>query len=344
MKSLAFAFLLLFCWVSPLFSNDDLPRRDYWPTSEWRSSPPQKQGMDQKKLNEINAYIKENLSLTSSVLIVRHGYIVFERYYDDSPKNRRKMWSATKGVLSGLIGIAIQKGHLIGPDQRMMDFFPEFVNSQLNPEARKVTIRHLLTMSDGISHREMDYFFRRENLISGFRAAPGSESFYNSLSPQIISMILSKTTGSKAVDFARKHLFEPLGIFDVYWQDTGDYSRGAYGMSLTTRDIAKIGYLYLNMGTWNDKEIIPQDWIRESTKRQIVNHQFTEYYKDYGYYWWIHPMGNYHAYYAEGMGGQFIVICPEVDLVVVITSNDNTLDDEKYLLIISEKIVPSIRR
>jgi CubicO group peptidase (beta-lactamase class C family) len=241
------------------------------------------------------------------------------------------------------VGIAISNGYLISADQKLLDFFPEYVNDELNPNAYKITLRDLLTMSDGISHWEMDFVFTQTKLKASFRAEPGTESFYNGMSPQIISMIITKATGIKAYDFARKHLFDRIGITDAYWEDFGKYSRGAYGLSLTTRDMAKFGYLYLNMGKWNQDSIIPSDWVKLSTTCQIVNHQFTEYFRDYGFYWWIHPVDKYYSYYAEGYGGQFIVVIPELDIVTVITSDERTLDDEKYFLILPRIIAPSIQ-
>ena len=96
MKVKVVAFFLLVSSAVVLFSNDKLLKRDYWPTSEWRSSSPRKQGMDATRLKEIDTYVKESLPLTSSVLVVRDGYTVFERYYDENPKKRRAMWCAPK--------------------------------------------------------------------------------------------------------------------------------------------------------------------------------------------------------------------------------------------------------
>ena len=97
------------------------------------------------------------------------------------------------------------------------------------------------------------------------------------------------------------------------------------------------------MGTWDQDIIVPSDWVRMSTTRQIVNHQFNEYFRDYGFYWWIHPVDKYLSYYVEGYGGQFIVVIPELDIVTVITSEERTEDDEKYFLILPRIIAPSIR-
>ena len=324
-------------------SPEEAPIRDYWPTVEWRTSLPDKQGIASKKLEEVDAFIEQKLPQTSSILLVRNGYIVLERYYDAEPNRGRWMWSATKGVLSSLVGIAIDKGYIKSESQRMMDFFPDYIKGKINPKAYEITLRHLLTMSDGISREEMAYNFSDKNLAVEFRANPGSESFYNSMSPQIVSIIITKSTGSTALDFARKHLFEPIGIRQVSWDEFDGHTRGAYGMALTTRDMAKIGFLFLNNGFWDGVSIIPKNWVKKCSTRQIINRQFNEFYRDYGYYWWLHPIKKHYAYYAEGYGGQFIVVIPDLDLVAVITSDERTLDDEKYLSILSDIVVPSIR-
>lgn len=326
-----------------LFSEDASTEREYWPTADWRSSMPNEQAMDEVILNEIDDHVKKNLSKTSSVLVIRHGYIVFERYYDRDPTEQRSLWSATKGVLSLLVGMAIDLGHLLGIDEKMMNFFPEFADDGLNPSALKVTLRHLLTMSDGISSDPVNYLLDETVLNDKFKTEPGAASFYNDLSPQIVSTIIAKATGIKAADFSKQLLFDRLGIKDFYWGDVNGQSRGAYGLYLTSRGMAKIGYLYLNEGVWDGYRVVSKEWINLSTTRQIINNQFSEYYRDYGFYIWIHPLGGNPSYYLEGGGGQFIVVIPSLDVVVVITTDQFGGDDEGYLSIISEKVIRAIR-
>jgi len=343
MKRLLFCILLCLVFNSYSCSTNETPIRDYWPTVEWKTSLPETQGMESTVLQGIDDFVKKKLPQTSSLLVVRNGYIVLERYYDDNPEKSRWMWSATKGVLSSLVGIAIDKGNIRSTNQRMIDFFHDYSKERINKKAYNITLHHLLTMSDGISHQEMDINFGEEKLVADFRANPGSESFYNSMSPQIVSIIITIATGKTALDFAKEYLFEPIGIQRVSWDEIGGHTRGAYGLALTTRDMAKIGYLFLNRGFWDSVSVIPKHWVKKCSTRQIINKQFNEFYRDYGYYWWIHPIEGHYAYYAEGYGGQFIVVVPDLDLVAAITSDERTLDDEKYLSILSDIVVPAIR-
>ncbi len=329
--------------------------RDYWPTNEWRSSVPEKQGLDPAVLENLTKYVQENLPRTRSVLAVRHGYLVYERYFYGEPNAAREIYSATKGILSALVGIAMQEGYIKGLDQKMMDFFPELAKDEINPEVNKITIRHLLTMSDGLANSEMGSYISASTLSAALRNEPGKEFFYNCLSPHILSMIITKTTGLTALDFGVKHLFEPLGISTIAWQKYEEFSRGCFGISLAPRDMAKIGYLFLNMGSWDGKQIIPRDWIIESTSTQIkvprdqnyISITGKYYLDQYGYYWWIRPKADHSAYIAWGYGGQLIYVIPDLDCIAVITTGDadspSNMYSHIYLSIVDDYLVPAVR-
>ena len=122
---------------------------EYWPTKDWQSSPPEKQSMNSEQLKQINEYVKEKLPDTTSILVVRNGYIIFEEYYQREKGDLRALGSATKSITSALIGIAIQEGYVAGVDEKMISFFPEFDSEALDPQVREITIRHLLTMTAG---------------------------------------------------------------------------------------------------------------------------------------------------------------------------------------------------
>jgi CubicO group peptidase (beta-lactamase class C family) len=159
-------------------------------------------------------------------------------------------------------------------------------------------------------------------------------------------MLITRTTGLKALDFGKKHLFEPIGISSVRWSEAHGDSEGATGMALTARDMAKIGYLYLNNGTWEGKQIIPEEWVRESTRVQIKvpSVPYFSIHLDYGFLWWIHSVGDHDAFSAVGFGGQYITVVPELDLVVVITTTEAShTKAPRYLSIIEDYIMPSVQ-
>jgi CubicO group peptidase (beta-lactamase class C family) len=273
---------------------------------------------------------------------VRHGHIVYERYFQGGRDTPRALWSVTKSVLSTLVGIALGRGYLRSVDQPMLDFFPELSGRPLNPEARKITLRHLLTMSDGISREGLDFRLTEGKLSAAFRQEPGTDFYYNSMSPQVLSIILTRATGQKVRDFAMRRLFWPLGIDEVRWFEQDGFSLGAFGLELTSRDLAKLG--------------LPEGWIAEATRPQIRVPRSAEfaalsgpYFTDqYGYYWWIRPRQGAPAYMAQGFGGQFLYVVPGLDLVTVITANDQdrkeNLSSLAYLALIDDFVVPAVIR
>jgi CubicO group peptidase (beta-lactamase class C family) len=283
--------------------------------------------------------------MTTSVLIIRHGYIVFEQYYMGDQGTPRTVWSVTKSVVSALVGIAIREGYLKNVDQKMVEFFPEYVSTDMNPDVNKVTIHHLLTMSGGVA-KEEDEGFSREVFQRTLRNDPGKEFFYNNLGPDILSLIITKTSGLKCIDFGKKYLFEPLGISNIAWSSSTasgvSYSPGGYGLQLTARDMAKLGYLYLNQGTWDKKQVVPSEWVEASSREQIKTPESEDWLEDYGYLWWIRPKPNHSAYSAVGFGGQYIYVIPDLDIVTVITTLGSDEDTPSYLAIMDNYVGPAV--
>jgi len=336
----------------PFPTAGDAPKRDYWPTQDWRVSAPEEQGMKSAVLEKLTTYVQEKLPKTLSVVVIRHGYITYERYYSGGPNDPRPIWSATKAILSALVGIAIQQGQLKSLDQKMMDFFSEYTYKAAK-EAYDITIRHLLTMSDGLAGNLQDVFLS-SMLSSPVRRNPGKVFTYNCVSPQIISMIISKSTGMNALVFGKKHLFAPLGMSSVIWGGEYGDTRGCYGMALTPRDLAKFCYLFLNMGVWEGRQVVPADWVKESTRSQIMvprddkyKSSVGKYYIDrYGYYWWVRPKKAHPAYIAWGFGGQLGYVIPDLDCMVVIATTDEETQANMlahiYLSIVDDFVEPSI--
>lgn len=321
---------------------------EYWPTNGWRSSAPQDQGMEAAILKKMSNYLERELPKLNSLIVVRHGYIVFERYLQEgSEKELRNLYSATKSVTSILTGIAIQEGHLKGLDQKVLDFFPEYAGHDLSPAASKVVIRHLLTMSDGLALDWTENSYSEQTFRRAARSQPGASWFYSGLSPQLLSSLITRAVGEKALEFGKKRLFGPLGIKTVRWDDnrsldTGD-TLGPAGLFLCSRDLAKIGYLMLNKGMWEGRQIVPAAWVEESTKAQIdIGDPASGF--AYGFLWWVHSVSGYGVFSAEGLGGQWLTVIPDLDLVVVITTSDE--DDARtmdYFAVVGKFLLPAVR-
>lgn len=328
--------------------------REYWPAAEWRTSSPRKQGLDSKKLDDLARDVPERFLLTTSMLIVRHGYIVFEQYYIGDQGTPRKVWCVTKGVLSALVGIAIREGYLRGVEQPVMEFFPEYAKQEMNNKINAVTIHHLLTMTGGIAYSASEEFtyevFRRNP-----RNAPGSAFFYNEIEPDVLSMIITKATGLTAIDFGNKHLFGPLRITNLAWPSSTASGIGyndSNSILLTTRDLAKFGYLYLKKGLWDENQVIPSEWVAASTRDQLNGldsrgnfHVYSlGYFDGCGYFWRVRTKTKYSSWALVGGGGQIVYVLPDLDIVTVITTVDSEANTPDYLAAIEDYVIPAVKR
>ena len=304
-----------------------------WPTRAWCTSTPEEQGMDPAQLDQMMAYIDEHEMAIDSILIVRHGQIVFEEYrngYDETRKHH--VQSVTKSFSSVLIGIAIQQGLIESVDQRLVDLFPDQAMANLDARKKRITLENLLTMSDGMDWHELDYPYNHPQNTLGqmwvsrdavqhvldrpMAREPGEAWAYNSGTSILLGGIIEQVSGRDVLGFAREHLFDPIGIGDVVWTlTTGGHYYTDGGLYLTPRDMARFGYLMLQGGTRDGREIVPAEWVARSS---------TTYYQTpsgfgYGYQWWVLPDGS--GYAATGHYEQRIFVLPEADAVVVVTAD-----------------------
>ncbi len=312
----------------------------YWPTAEWRTSTPQEQEMDPARLNQMLAVIERDKVAIDSVIVIRHGYIVLEEYRRGWSMRRKHMiQSVTKSFTSVLIGIAMQQGLIESVDQRVVDFFPELEIANLDARKQRITLEHLLTMSDGMDWHELDYPYDDERNTLGqmwvsedavqhvldrpMAREPGEQFSYNSGTSIVLGGILEQVTGSSPPAFAREYLFDPLGIGDVSWAlTTGGHYHTDGGLYMTPRDMARLGYLMLHNGLWEGEQLISPEWVAQST----TAHYYTPWGMGYGYQWWTLPRSQ--AYAATGHYDQRIYIDPERDLVAVFTAN--IADDDPH--------------
>lgn len=291
------------------------------------------------------------------LLILRHGQLVAEGYFRGYERSRRNnVKSVTKSVLSLLVGIAIDRGYIQGVDQKLSDFFPEYIGETSDHRMQQITLRDLLTMQAGLRWREhlpwfgLDWdparMYWSSNTIAyvlgrPMQSVPGSTFEYSTGVTQLLAGVLWKATGQTPRDFAAEHLFEPLGIRNVEWRAGKDgISYGGVGLFLTPREMAKIGLLALQRGRWEGEQLVPEAWIDESTRGHAILG-----YSDgpYGYLWWVRP----HGYTAQGARGQYVYVVPEEDLVVVLAARAESLrviDLFTMDALVEQHVLPAIRR
>jgi CubicO group peptidase (beta-lactamase class C family) len=341
--------LLILFFVSALDPTFPPPERAGWPTDDWHEAAPEIVGLDGERLQTMERHIETDLPHIYSVLIVRYGYLAYERYYQGFHAGFPfEVASITKSITSALVGIALDEGYLQSLDQRVMDFFPDLAAPELDSQTGELTLRHLLTMTSGYSWSE-DGPWRWPHSGSWFTFAlkmtiadsPGARFGYNTPAAHLLSGVLARAAGQSAADFAQAFLFEPLGIARPDWMtDPEGYTTGAHGLSLRARDLAKFGYLYLNRGQWDGRQVVPAAWVDESTRRQVSG-GFPQG-EDYGYLWWTTAEAGHPAYFAAGYGGQYVEVIPALDMVVVITSAMDDLHVENRRLV-ADFIVPAAR-
>ena len=299
---------------------------EYWPTSVWRTSSPEQQGMDSAKLGAMLTEILDKHYHIHGLVIIRNGYLVLEMYTPPfQATSRHYIASATKSFTSALIGVAIDKGAISGLDARLLDFFPGRTFANPDPCKQEITLEQLLTMSSGLywpTQGLYELFGGQLQVASDgvqlmldrpVASLPGAQFNYNTGSSLLLSAVLSQATGMSALEYAQQNLFSPLGISDVNWAAYPQgITQGGSGLELVPRDMAKFGYLYLKDGVWDGQAIIPSQWVKTSTAALIKTGYVLD--LEYGYHWWVHPSGVYHA---RGYGGQRIFVLPDQQMVVV---------------------------
>jgi hypothetical protein len=343
-----------------------------WPTREWAKSDPQKVGLDEGALAALDADLKNGkYSLVDSFEVFRCGKKVFAAKYDHDyaqiygkeakmrgPLNARltgpynyfdpawhpyyhgtqlhSMQSVSKTVSSVIIGAAILRGDFrAGLDTPVLKYFDAAKVKNVDERKRRMTLRHVLTMTAGLDWMEnVPYDDPRSDsslmeatddwvqyaIDKPMAAEPGKVFNYSSGVSELLAHIFLKETGQDIDTYGEKYLFQPLGI-EHYWKRTplgaADTEGGLY---LRGSDLAKIGYLYLHDGMWDGKQIVPKEWVRESLASII---QAEEDYR-YGFKWWLLPRKNSQqlVWMARGFGGQELMVFPEEGLIVVFTGWD----------------------
>ncbi len=281
--------------------------------------------------------IANTLPRLYSLLVSRDGALLVEEYFNGKgPSSIANVKSASKSVISGLVGIAIEAGHIQSVDQPIGDFFGEALAGDANERKADITIGDLLTMQSGLettSNRNYGAWVQSRDWV-GFALAqpveypPGALMEYSTGNTHLLSAILTIATGKSTLAFARETLGEPLGFHLAQWpQDPQGIFFGGNDMEFTPRQMLAFGELYLNGGRGNGRQIIPAEWVDESLQARAVSTRESGRY--YGYGWWLREMAGFMTSFAWGYGGQFIVLVPELDLVIVTTSSSYPSDERR---------------
>ena len=316
----------------------------------WEVSAPDKVGFNQQQLEKLVDNISDENSALNSLVIARHGKLVVEEHFNGySPDSLQKIWSITKAITGTIIGIAADKRLLSEKDsiyKYLTDYIPNATSSK-----GAITIEHLMTMTSGFEWIELggpksagfQLAYSKDwiafTLNQPHINVPGTTFNYSTGNTMLLAPIIKNATGQQANEFTHDNLFIPLGITNYEWdtqsefwtktqsgelpgakrpsdidytKSFSDFSNTGSGLRMRPRDLCKIGQLYLNKGKWNEKQIVSEKWINESTQSHFGN-------SDYGYHWRFMDIQNKSCYYATGFGLQRIFVFPTLDLVVIMT-------------------------
>jgi CubicO group peptidase (beta-lactamase class C family) len=299
----------------------------------------------------LNAVQEKKMDL-HSMMILKNGKVVCERWFgNDAPSKNHVMWSVSKTWTSMAVGFAVAEGRFSVED-KVISFFPDDLPADVSENLAALRIKDLLTMSVGHDNdptgsiRNVEGSWEKAFFAHPIPHKPGTKFVYNSLATYMLSSIIRKATGENLIDYLQPRLFEPLGIEGAKWDSNpAGTNVGGWGLYVKTEDMAKFGQLLLQKGKWGDKQILPEAWIEEATTSKIMQKPEVDPAKsssdwEQGYCYQIWRCRS-NAFRADGRAGQFIVIMPEQNAVVVLTANIGDMQAE--LNLVWEHLLPALK-
>lgn len=324
----------------------------------WITNNLQSHNIDATLMTRLFSQLNEKENKLHSVLLVKNNQLIIEEYFNGQAVDQKHdLRSTTKSIISILLGIAIDQGFIDSIDDPISKYLTNpKPKKNLYPRKEKITIKHLLTMSSGLdcndwnkkSKGQEDRVYKKKNWLQytlnlPMVNEPGTVSNYCSMGVVLIAEIISQVSAMTIDKFAEHYLFTPLNINNVSWGHTSKKKVIASGKRLymTSRDMAKIGQLILHKGKWKEKQIVSETWIQQSTTPKTKIGQV-----DYGYFWWNIPFkANEKVYISKtalGNGGQYIMVLPECDMVVVFTGGAyNSQEDKLPFSIMADILLPT---
>jgi len=276
----------------------------------WRASTAEEQRLDAAAFAGVDQAVGERLSDIRSVVVVLQGRTAYEYHRDGNPEALRDTQSVAKSALVALVGVALRQGRIPALETPVVDLMPEWRAVNADPRAQAITLQHLLAMTAGFAVDDAGGtaapLAPAQAWARPLRSQPGQSFAYDNSLVNLVVAILEKATARAMADYAREQLVQPLGMAEPSYQR---------GLHLRTVDMAKLGYLFLRDGVWNDQALLPAGLAAQATRPHSQGGAPVG--LPYGLFWWV-PSGS--SYFASGYGGQFIWVHAPLGLVVAVTS------------------------
>lgn len=318
-------------------------------------STPEAEKVDIQGIGNYFEAVKQSGQELHSVMVLRHGKVVAEKWFHGhGPAIPHVMHSVSKTWTSTAVGFAVQEG-LLKVTDKVIRYFPDDLPKEVTPWLADLEIRDLLTMSVGhatepsLDRTRPDLSWEKTFLAHPIKYEPGTKYLYNSMATYMVAAILQKVTGERVLDYLYPRLLRPLGVTGAVWETSpSGVNCGGWGLHIKTEDMAKLGQFYLQKGKWNGKQLLNEAWFEEATKAHITqppqwfpedgNPLESDWVQGYGYQVW---RCRHNAFRADGAVGQFIIVIPDKDAVVVTTANINDMQGEINL--IWEHLLPAMK-
>lgn len=307
-------------------------------------STPEAQGVSSQSILDFVNAAEAEIDSVHSLMVVRHGHVIAEGWWHPyGAQIPHEMYSVSKSFTSTAIGLAVAEG-LLTVDDRVVDLLPKDAPVEVSENLAKLRVRHLLTMSAG--HGLVDSEARGSNenwaravLSEAIPHEPATHFLYDSGTSYLLSAIITELTGETLLQYLTPRLFEPLGIRDARWDSCPrGISTGGWGLEIRTEDVATLGQLYLQRGAWDGTQLLAESWVADATSDQIANatpDSSPDGSEGYGYQFWR----SRHGYRADGVFGQFCIVLPEHDAVIVLTSGVS--DNQTELDLVWKHLLPA---
>ncbi len=306
---------------------------------------PESQGVSSRGILRFIEAVDAEIHEMHSFMLLRRGSVLAEGWWQPYRSSARQLlYSLSKSFTSSAVGFAVAEGRL-SVDDAVVSFFPDETPANPEPNLAQMRVRHLLSMSTGHDVDAMgrvmarpDHQYVRAMLKLPVEHIPGTHFAYNSGATYLLSAIVQKLTGQKVVDYLRPRLFESLGIQHPTWEESPEgITIGAWGLSVTTEEIARFGQLYLQKGAWQGRQLLPEAWVQQATSWQVKNgvNPESDWEQGYGFQFWRCRHG---AYRGDGAFGQYCIVLPDQEAVIAITA---AVDDMQPVLnMVWDRLLP----